>query len=72
MPEISLVKVGKSYGAVEVCRDINLTIADREFVTLLGSSGCGKTTTLNMIGGLDEVTSGDILMDGRRVNDSSR
>jgi multiple sugar transport system ATP-binding protein len=37
-------------------------------VTLLGSSGCGKTTTLNMIGGLDDVTSGDILMDGRKVN----
>jgi multiple sugar transport system ATP-binding protein len=68
MPEISLVDVCKSYGAVEVCRNINLTIKDREFVTLLGSSGCGKTTTLNMIGGLDEVTSGDILMDGRRVN----
>lgn len=68
MPEIKLVDVCKSYGAVEVCRNINLTIKDREFVTLLGSSGCGKTTTLNMIGGLDEVTSGDILMDGRRVN----
>ena len=69
MPEIHLVNVSKSYGNVNVCHDINLAIADREFVTLLGSSGCGKTTTLNMIGGLDEVTTGDILMDGRRVND---
>ena len=69
MPEIQLVNVSKSYGTVNVCLDINLDIADREFVTLLGSSGCGKTTTLNMIGGLDEVTTGDILMDGRRVND---
>lgn len=68
MPEIRLVEVSKSYGPVEVCRAINLAVRDREFVTLLGSSGCGKTTTLNMIGGLDEVTAGDILMDGRRVN----
>jgi ABC-type sugar transport system ATPase subunit len=69
MPEIRLVNVSKSYGPVEVCRRINLSIADREFVTLLGSSGCGKTTTLNMVAGLDEVSDGDILMDGRRVND---
>jgi ABC-type sugar transport system ATPase subunit len=69
VPEIRLVNVSKSYGAVEVCRGIDLDIADREFVTILGSSGCGKTTTLNMIAGLDEITSGDILMAGRRVND---
>ncbi|MEI7601665.1 MAG: ABC transporter ATP-binding protein, partial [Aestuariivirga sp.] len=69
MPSIELIDINKSYGAVHVCKGINLTIADREFVTLLGSSGCGKTTTLNMIAGLDDPTSGDILMDGRRVND---
>ena len=69
MPDINLVNVSKSYGPIEVCRGINLAIADREFVTLLGSSGCGKTTTLNMVAGLDDVTDGDILMDGRRVND---
>lgn len=68
MPSIDLVDINKSFGPVHVCRDINLAIADREFVTLLGSSGCGKTTTLNMIAGLDDPTSGDILMDGRRVN----
>ncbi len=68
MPSIDLVDINKSFGSVHVCRDINLAIADREFVTLLGSSGCGKTTTLNMIAGLDDPTSGDILMDGRRVN----
>ena len=69
MPDIQLVNVKKSFGAVEVCRGINLEIKDREFITLLGSSGCGKTTTLNLIGGLDEVTSGDILMGSKRVND---
>ena len=42
MSEIKLVNVSKSYGTVNVCHDINLAIADREFVTLLGSSGCGK------------------------------
>jgi ABC-type sugar transport system ATPase subunit len=69
MPQITLTNVTKSYGAVEVCRDINLTVEDGEFVTLLGSSGCGKTTLLNMIAGLDEVSAGDIVMDGKRVND---
>jgi ABC-type sugar transport system ATPase subunit len=69
MPDISLVNLRKSYGAVEVCRGINLEIRDREFVTLLGSSGCGKTTTLNIVGGLDTADSGDVLLDGVRVND---
>ena len=69
MSAITLKNVTKSFGPVQVCRDINLDIAVGEFVTLLGSSGCGKTTTLNMIAGLEEVTSGDILIDGARVND---
>ncbi len=69
MPEIRLVNVCKSYGPVEVCRNINLIVADGEFVTLLGPSGCGKTTLLNMVAGLDAASAGDILMDGRRVND---
>jgi len=68
VPAIDLVNVNRFYGAVHVCKGINLSIADCEFVTLLGSSGCGKTTTLNMIAGLDETSSGDILMDGKRVN----
>ncbi len=69
MPEIRLIDLCKSYGPVEVCRSINLVVADGEFVTLLGPSGCGKTTLLNLIAGLDAVNAGDILMDGRRVND---
>jgi ABC-type sugar transport system ATPase subunit len=69
MPRIDLLNLSKSYGPITVCKDISLAIADREFVTLLGSSGCGKTTTLNMVAGLDDVTSGDILMDGKKVND---
>ncbi|MFO1171664.1 MAG: sn-glycerol-3-phosphate ABC transporter ATP-binding protein UgpC [Hyphomicrobiaceae bacterium] len=69
MSAITLSHVTKRFGETEVCRDLNLDIAAGEFVTLLGSSGCGKTTTLNMIAGLEEVTSGDILIEGRRVND---
>ena len=69
MSAISLQHVSKRFGETEVCRDINLEIGAGEFMTLLGSSGCGKTTTLNMIAGLEDITSGDILIDGSRVND---
>ncbi|MBB4277724.1 ABC transporter ATP-binding protein [Rhizobium mongolense] len=69
MPEVHLRNVCKSYGSFNVCRDVCLEIHDSEFVTLLGASGCGKTTTLNMIAGLDNVTSGEILMNGENVND---
>ncbi|MEZ5925745.1 MAG: ABC transporter ATP-binding protein [Hyphomicrobiaceae bacterium] len=69
MSAISLQGIVKRFGETEVCRDISLDIAKGEFMTLLGSSGCGKTTTLNMIAGLEHPTSGDILMDGARVND---
>ncbi|MCB1489790.1 MAG: ABC transporter ATP-binding protein, partial [Bauldia sp.] len=63
--------VYKKFDAHTVCQDINLEIQEREFITLLGSSGCGKTTTLNMVAGLEDATSGDILMRGERVNDFS-
>ncbi len=69
MAAISLQHVSKRFGETEVCRDINLEIGAGEFMTLLGSSGCGKTTTLNMIAGLEDITAGDILIAGKRVND---
>ncbi len=50
-------------------QDVSLTIADKEFIVLVGPSGCGKSTTLNMIAGLEDITSGDLLIDGKRVND---
>lgn len=70
MAEIVLDRVTKTHpDGVAAVRDLSITIADGEFVVLVGPSGCGKSTTLNMIAGLDEITSGDLLIDGRRVND---
>lgn len=69
MAEIQLKNVSKRWGNFIGVDDFNLTIADREFLVLLGPSGCGKTTTMRMIAGLEEVTNGDILVDGKRIND---
>jgi ABC-type sugar transport system ATPase subunit len=69
MADVELVRICKSYGAVEACKDVDLRIEDGEFVTLLGPSGCGKTTTLNVIAGLEEATSGEVRIGGRVVND---
>ena len=69
MAEIQLSKVCKRWGNFVGVDDFDLTIADREFLVLLGPSGCGKTTTMRMIAGLEDPTDGDILIDGKRVND---
>ena len=69
MAEIILKNVYKSYGDVKIVKDFNLEIKDKEFCILVGPSGCGKTTTLRMVAGLEDITSGDILIDGKRVND---
>lgn len=66
---ISLQHLTKSFGNSAVVADVSIEISDGEFVVLLGPSGCGKTTTLRMIAGLEQMTSGDILIDGQRVND---
>jgi multiple sugar transport system ATP-binding protein len=73
MAGLVLKDVNKIYrsarDSVHAVEDLNLDIADGEFLALLGPSGCGKTSTLRMIVGLEEITSGDILFDGTRVND---
>ncbi|MGB3554087.1 MAG: sn-glycerol-3-phosphate ABC transporter ATP-binding protein UgpC [Jannaschia sp.] len=69
MARIELRDVMKRYGAVEVLRDIDLDIADGEFIVLVGPSGCGKSTLLRMIAGLEPITGGDFLIDGERMND---
>jgi multiple sugar transport system ATP-binding protein len=70
MAEIELRHVDKHFGALHVIRDVNLTVKDREFVVFLGPSGCGKTTTLRAIAGLEDIDSGDILIDGKPVQDA--
>lgn len=72
MAEIVLENVNKSYadGAAAV-RDLNITIADGEFLILVGPSGCGKTTTLNMIAGLEDISSGELRIDGVRMNEKA-
>ena len=61
--------ISKKWGDFVGVADFDLTIADREFLVLLGPSGCGKTTTMRMIAGLEEASGGDILIDGKRVNE---
>ncbi|OMC40652.1 sn-glycerol-3-phosphate ABC transporter ATP-binding protein UgpC [Mycobacterium sp. IS-1264] len=72
MAEIVLEHVNKTYadGAIAV-QDLNVTIADGEFLILVGPSGCGKTTTLNMIAGLEDISSGELRIDGERVNEKA-
>jgi multiple sugar transport system ATP-binding protein len=69
---LSLEGVGKVYdNGVEAVHDLTLHVDDGEFVVLVGPSGCGKTTALRMVAGLEEITSGDVLLGGRIVNDLS-
>ncbi len=69
MATIELIGVGKNYGQQEVLRDIDLSIADGEFIVLVGPSGCGKSTLLRMIAGLEPITAGAFTIDGLRMND---
>src|SRR5215208_3568119 len=69
MAQVSLRKVVKYYDEVEAVSAIDLDIADKEFVVLVGPSGCGKSTTLRMIAGLEDITGGEIAVDGEVVND---
>lgn len=66
---IDLVNIKKEFDGEPILRGINLYIRDKEFITLLGPSGCGKTTTLRIIGGFETPTSGDVLFEGKRLND---
>ena len=69
MVGVSLRHVYKKFGELAVVDDVNLEVADEEFLVLLGPSGCGKTTTMRIIAGLETATSGDVYIGGRRVND---
>jgi multiple sugar transport system ATP-binding protein len=69
MASLEVRKVSKKFGTLAALSDVSLHAVDGEFLVLLGPSGCGKSTLLNMIAGLEPVTAGDILIDGRIVND---
>ncbi len=68
MARLELHQVGKFYANFEAIEAVELTIEDREFVVFVGPSGCGKSTLLRMIAGLEEITSGDLVIDGVRAN----
>ena len=70
MPELELKALTKAYNSVEAVKNLDLTIGDKEFMVIVGPSGCGKTTTLRLIAGLEEITGGDIYLDGEKISDT--
>ncbi len=69
MANVSVEKLKKNYGTMEVIHGIDIDIQDGEFVALVGPSGCGKSTLLRMIAGLEDVTAGTVSIDGEVIND---
>ncbi|MFJ7848719.1 ABC transporter ATP-binding protein [Peribacillus sp. NPDC097264] len=70
MAELVLDHIFKIYdNKVTAVKDFNLSVADKEFIVFVGPSGCGKSTTLRMIAGLEDISQGDLFIDGKRVND---
>jgi multiple sugar transport system ATP-binding protein len=69
MAQVVLKDLVKTYGTVYAVNNVSLTVNDGEFVALVGPSGCGKTTTLNLVAGLIPISSGDIVIGDRIVND---
>jgi len=69
MGQVTLKGIHKRYGELPVIQGIDLEVQDGEFLVFVGPSGCGKSTTLRMIAGLEDVTAGDITIDGQRIND---
>ena len=69
MGQLELDDVRKSFGEAEVIKGVSLDVAHGQFIVFVGPSGCGKSTLLRMIAGLEEISSGEIRIDGKRVND---
>ncbi len=68
---LSGTDLSKSYGALEVVKNVSLSIGAGEFVCLVGKSGCGKTTLLSLLSGLEKPTSGKVMLDGKEITDAS-
>lgn len=68
MAQIEYKNIRKQFGLVVALEPLNLTVGDKEFVTLVGPSGCGKSTTLNITAGLEDPSGGELYIDGRLVN----
>ncbi|GJL83694.1 MAG: sn-glycerol-3-phosphate import ATP-binding protein UgpC [marine bacterium B5-7] len=69
MAGVHIKDVDKSYDGTQVLFGVNVDISDSEFIVIVGPSGCGKSTLLRMVAGLEVITAGEIIIDGRRVND---
>ena len=69
MGQLSLKNVTKTFGDFQVVKGVSLDVSEGEFVVFVGPSGCGKSTLLRMIAGLEHTSGGDIVIDGKRVND---
>src|SRR6187402_3769154 len=69
MAAVSFKNIQKSYGKVKVIHGIGFDISDGEFVVLVGPSGCGKSTLLRMLAGLEEISGGEMSIDGKVIND---
>ena len=70
MAQVELKNMSKVYdGNIRAVDNVNITVNDREFLVLVGPSGCGKSTTLRMIAGLEEITTGELYIDGKMMND---
>ena len=70
MAEIELNSISKSFGSTEVIKSLDLSISNGEFITIVGPSGCGKSTLLRIIAGLENQSTGDVIIDGNVVNNT--
>ena len=71
MATVQLRNIRKAFGRIETIHGVNLDIEDRDFVVFVGPSGCGKSTLLRLVAGLEDITDGDMLIDGQRVNEKT-
>ena len=69
MSQISLQNLKKSFGKTQVIHDLSIDVRDGELIVIVGPSGCGKSTLLRMVAGLEDITEGDINLDGKLMNE---